>query len=306
MKSHLSAVLFALLIPLTACGGDRASSKPTPTPAPVVVQAPAPVPVVEPKPVAKVEIVSVEALPAKYVDCMTEGKLAAGKGDHAKARELFEEAAKLDKKQVDPHIELARSFIATSERGLAIKSATKATKLAPESGKAWNTLGRAELLRHNYDGAILAFRQSTELEPSNPWAWNNLGLVYMTVKDYVEATTALAEATSKPGAEGYMFNNLGLAYEQLDQLDDARIAFDKGGELGSVEAKASRKRLEGVKTVVVMETAKDEPVDKVEPTQVEKTYDNAEPMPDLPPTQDGDGSEDEVEAKPDAEPATSM
>ena len=53
-------------------------------------------------------------------------------------------------------------------------------------------------------------------------------------------------ATAKPNATGFMWNNLGTAYEQLDQLDDARVAFEAGGKLGSKEAVASRKRLEGV------------------------------------------------------------
>jgi hypothetical protein len=55
-----------------------------------------------------------------------------------------------------------------------------------------------------------------------------------------------------------MFNNLGTAYEHLDELDEARDAFEKGAELGSVAAASSRKRLEGVDTIVVMTTEKEE------------------------------------------------
>jgi hypothetical protein len=62
-----------------------------------------------------------------------------------------------------------------------------------------------------------------------------------------------------------MFNNLGLAHEQLDQLDEARVAFESGGKLGSAEASASRKRLEGVKSIVVM--GKKKPVE-MEPEDV--------------------------------------
>jgi len=70
-----------------------------------------------------------------------------------------------------------------------------------------------------------------------------------------------------------MWNNLGTAYEQLDQLDDARAAFDKGGVLGSKEAMASRKRLEGVKTTVVIKDDKPEAKDA-------KTYETREPGPE--------------------------
>ena len=290
MKSQLSCILFALV---AACGDSstpsatRVSSLP---PAPVT-----PAPKVE-TPTPKVE--EAHPLPTKYSEAMTDGKALAAKGDHARARELFEAAIKLDKKRAEPHIELARLFISTGERGPAVIAANKAVKLAPESSQAWNTLGRAELARFNYDGAITAFRQSTELNADNVWAWNNLGFAHLALKQYKEAIDALVEATSRKGAEGYMWNNLGTAYEQLDQLDDARTAFDKGGALGSKEAVASRKRLEGVKTTVVIKDTKldtkDDKADK--PAKGEKTYEIREPSPEE--STKPEGEDAGVEAKP--------
>ncbi|MBA3498750.1 MAG: tetratricopeptide repeat protein [Myxococcota bacterium] len=238
---------------------------------------------VEEKPIKKTEAVSeVAPLPKTYAEAFELGKALVDKGEHPRAREILEVAAKLEKKKADPHIELARSYIATSERANAIKSANKAVKLAPESSQAYNTLGRAELLRHNYENAIEAFRQSTELNEGNVWAWNNLGFTYLTLKKYDEAITALTEATSRKGAQGYMFNNLGTAYEHMDQLDEAREAFEKGGELGSVAATSSRKRLEGVDTIVVV--VKDEPKVEVKPGEEMKVdvkeFEHSEPMPD--------------------------
>jgi tetratricopeptide (TPR) repeat protein len=233
------------------------------------------------KPIKKTDAVSeVAPMPKTYAEAFELGKGLVDKGEHPRAREILELAAKLEKKKADPHIELARSYIATSERANAIKSANKAVKLAPESSQAYNTLGRAELLRHNYENAIVAFRQATELNEGNVWAWNNLGFTYLTLKKYDEAVTALTEATSRKGAESYMFNNLGTALEHMDQLDEAREAYEKGGELGSVAAAASRKRLEGVDTIVVI---KDEPkVDvKLIDAKVDVSeFEHSEPMPD--------------------------
>jgi Flp pilus assembly protein TadD len=274
------SILFALVI--AACGGDKAVNDNTRIDQlPPVVETPRAVPgfgsgdagksdVVDHK--ASKELPVVETwIPTKYSEAMSVGKEVAAKGDHARARVLFEAAAKLDRKAASPHVELARSYISTGERALAIRHASKATKLAPESSQAYNTLGRAELLRHAYDDAAIAFRQATELDPNNVWAWNNLGLVYMTQKNHVEAVNALVEATGRKGVEGYMWNNLGLAYEQLDKLDDARDAFDSGAKLGSVAAKASRKRLDGVDSVAIAkkDTAKD------------VGFETREPMPDL-------------------------
>jgi len=306
MKSQLSCILFSILTAgaMAACGGE--SKTPTPAshpqpvaeptkPAPTINQAPIAQavvpPVVEPK---KVEA---PALPTKFVDAMAQGKELAAKGDHARARELFETAIKLDKKKADPHIELARLFITTGDRGPAIVAANKAIKLAPDSSQAWNTLGRAELARFNYDGAITAFHKATELNADNVWAWNNIGFAELQLKHYQNAVDALVEATSKKGAEGYMFNNLGTALEQLDQLDDARTAYEKGGALGSKEATSSRKRLEGVKTLVVTATKLDSEPKKS--ADAPKTYEAREPMPEL-----KDQVNDEVDAVKDEHDAT--
>ncbi len=252
----IRSVLFVLL---AACGSETAS--PTvatqepipwvPPPAPVVEK---PAPIEAPQKIQPPAIAEQPALPSTYRDAMSEGKELATKGDQMRARELFEAAAKLDKKRAEPYIELARSYIAGDDRGKAIQAANKAVKLAPESTTAWNTLGRAELARKGYDAAITAFNQAVELDRDNVWAWNNLGFAELTLKHYDKAVDALVQATSRPNAAGYMFNNLGTAYvEQLMiGLDEAREAFDKGGTLGSVEAKSSRKRLEGVKTLAVL------------------------------------------------------
>jgi Flp pilus assembly protein TadD len=275
MKSQLAIVLFAFA---TACGGG--SEKPAPVEKPPVTDTKIDEPIVE-QPIKTTEPVVEVAkpeLPKTYDEALQLGMELATKGEHPRAREMLELAAKLDRKKAEPQIELARSYIATSERANAIKAANKAVKLAPESSQAYNTLGRAELLRHNYENAIEAFRQSTELNKDNIWAWNNLGFTYLTLKKYDEAVTALVEATSHKNAEGYMFNNLGTAYEHMDQLDEARDAYEAGGKLGSTVAASSRKRLEGVDTIVV---AKKDVETKPEENQVEE-FEISEPMPDMP------------------------
>ena len=307
--SQFRCILFAV-IPFAACGGDKKSTRvddvvehaPAPMPAPTPAPEPAPVPMTKPagpgfgdvaKPVANAEAkkptdpAAVEHwIPTKASECIKLGRELAAKNDQVRARELFEAALKLDTKSSEAHLELARSYIATDSKALAIRHANKAVKLAPESSQAYNTLGRAELLRHDYDAAVIAFRQATELNANNVWAWNNLGLVHLTMKDYKAAVDALIEATTRKGVEGYMWNNLGIAYEQLDELDDARLAFENGAKLGSGAAKASRKRLEGVETIVVVK----------KPVAKDHTYETREAMPEV------DGAEGS--AQPETKPET--
>ena len=281
LANALSSVLFLSLVSAAACGGDRNLPTPTAEPTsgtfPVAVSPPrdpvdarvAP-PVVAP---AALSAPDPLAVPTTYADALALGKSLIAKGD-ARAKEMLALAVKLDRTQAAPHVELARIAISANERATAIKEAQKAVKLAPRWSQAHNTLGRAELLRHAYERAIVAFETATELEPENAWAWNNLGYTQLQRAQYEDALASLVQATSKPGAAGYMFNNLGTAYEHLDQLDDARDAFARGGALGSVEARASRQRLEGVDSIIVLHTVAP-PV-----TPATKEYETREEMPE--------------------------
>ncbi|MGE0869856.1 MAG: tetratricopeptide repeat protein [Kofleriaceae bacterium] len=289
MKSQLCSVLFAAvgaLGALGACDGEREAAPPMPSSAPSAEMLAQPAPAVADHPAGFGKLPPIAAqpveqpvvLPAGYADALALGKQLVANASYARARAVFEHAAKLDKNQAAPHIELARLFITTKERALAIRAANKAVKRAPDSSIAYNTLGRAELARFSYDNAIVAFRQATELDPDNVWAWNNLGYTYLQLEQYQEAADALAEATTRPGTTAYMWNNLGTAHEHLDQLDEAREAYEAGGAMGSKAAQASRKRLEGVDTIVVM---RDDDDDQVSDEEVdEHTYEIAEPMPE--------------------------
>jgi tetratricopeptide (TPR) repeat protein len=159
---------------------------------------PAPVAAVEPASTAGPAKVVEAAVPTTFDDCMTQGRAAAAKGDHARAKEMFDAAIKLDNKNPAPHIELARLYIAIHDKSLAVAEANKAVKLAPTSSMAWNTKGRAELNRFGYDDAIEAFTKAVELNQDNVWAWNNLGYTELQLKKYEDAVEHLSEATSRP------------------------------------------------------------------------------------------------------------
>lgn len=297
MKSQLRSVLFALVF--SACGGDReaprvstvrpstpvagavATSQPDVVKPDAVAVSPTPAPVVEPPAAPTVAVTAVESMPTTFANLVKQGRALADKGDHDRAKEMFEAAKKLDGKRAEPHLELAKLYIATGDKGLAVAEANKAVKLAPDSSQAWNTKGRAELNRFGYDDAIAAFQKAVELNKDNAWAWNNLGYTELQLKKYEDAAEHLGEATSRPGATGYMWNNLGIALEQLDRLDDARHAFEEGGKLGSKESLASRKRLDGVKSIALAKTDTSGKVDVKERETQDKTFElNEGPMED--------------------------
>ena len=229
MKIQFRSILFALVLPVAACGGGGDTNMVSMAPQDFL---PKPA-IINDAPVAETPVVHVsEPVLQEPV-----------------AKDTTEITAKPGTAQY--HIEMARMYISQNKRSLAISSANKAIKLAPNSSQAWNTKGRAELNATNYENAITAFTQAVELNSDNAFAWNNLGYTELLLKRYEDAVEHLTEATTKKDATGYMFNNLGTALEHLDKLDDARMAYEAGGKLGSGEAAASRKRLEGVDTIIV-------------------------------------------------------
>jgi tetratricopeptide (TPR) repeat protein len=264
MMSIKHSVFCASLVAVAACGRAERDfdvrafiPKPVATPAVALAgtdQVATPVTPVTPASPASPAL-AVFVAPTRFDDAMLQGKASLEKGDRAKATLMFEAAMQLDKKRAEPHLELAKLYIANGERGLAMAAANKAIKLAPLSSQAWNTKGRAELNRFAYDDAIEAFTKAVELDKDNVWAWNNLGYTELQLKKYEEAATHLGEAVTKRGATGYMFNNLGTALEHLDRLDEARTAFEGGARLGSKASVASRKRLEGVTSIAIIEQA---------------------------------------------------
>jgi tetratricopeptide (TPR) repeat protein len=258
MKSALfRRVLFAVTVASSAAAcGDKPASTPEVAPEPAVHRATPPqIAVAPPTKPGKAEVPAPAPMPEPkdFADAMKLGKAAAAKRDVAVARAMFDAASRLDDTAAEPQLELARLFLDAGEKKLALASAKKATKLAPESSAAWNTLGRAQLVRFAYDDAITAFEKAIDKNPNNAYAWNNLGFTNLELELWSEARNALEEATALPDATGYMFNNLGLAYEQLEMFEDARLAFDEGSELGSAAARYNRGRLEGVTRVASAE-----------------------------------------------------
>ena len=277
MKVQFRSILFALVLPAAACGGDRETSTVTTQSDPFKAEPKTSVPTETPVIGEKPEAVAPLVVPTKYDEALAMGRELLAKEKFGDAKLVLEAAIKLNKKAAEPHIEMARMYIAMNERSKSIASAKQAIKLAPLSSQAWNTKGRAELNAHNYDNAIEAFSKSVELNQDNVFAWNNLGYTELLLKKYEDAAEHLAEATSRNGATGYMFNNLGTALEHLDRLDDARMAYEAGGKLGSKEAASSRKRLEGVTSIAVA---------KADDTEIEVNDDTSAKEYDL--TDEGD------------------
>src|SRR5262245_57190387 len=107
MKVQFRSILFALVLPAAACGGDRDTSNTTSDPK----WEPKPsVSVTPEKPVSGFgeapKVVEVaKPMPTKYDEALAMGRELLAKGSYGDAKEMLEAAIKLNKKAAEPHIE---------------------------------------------------------------------------------------------------------------------------------------------------------------------------------------------------------
>src|SRR5580698_4788029 len=128
----MKKILFALLV-ASGCGGEGKVVDPMSfMPKLPTVEAPTKM-AEQTKPVEQPVVVQTPVAPTQFDDALAQGRALAAKGDRDGAVQMLEAAIKLDKKRAEPHIELARVYIADGKRGLAIAASKKGTKLAPLS-----------------------------------------------------------------------------------------------------------------------------------------------------------------------------
>jgi tetratricopeptide (TPR) repeat protein len=267
----VTAVLLAVFLTVSACK----DTKPAPAKKTATTQPPAPPP---PAAAAAMEAPASEPEetpdskraspnPFETIDqALAAAKELSGKKQIDKAIDIYLLASGMDETDARPHVEIAALMIPRREAAGARLHAQKAVELKPEWSRAWNTLGRVELLDGALDRAAEAFSEATKHNADNIFAWNNLGLVRIKQGEWTLAVEALKRATSGKGVRGYMFNNLGIALERLDEVDDALVAYREGLARGSGVAGQNFVRLE--KELDLDETARsDHPDPADEPSE---------------------------------------
>jgi tetratricopeptide (TPR) repeat protein len=87
------------------------------------------------------------------------------------------------------------------------------------------------------DEAAREFRRVAELRPTDAGAHFYMGLVALKQARWREAMEALRLAADKGGGRPAVFHNLGFAYEQLEQLDEAELAYGEAAARARTDAK---------------------------------------------------------------------
>jgi tetratricopeptide (TPR) repeat protein len=133
------------------------------------------------------------------------------------------------------YIERGWSAIAGGDAKRAVKELERALELAPNDPHAESLLGWAQMLREQYDDALMTYYKVMMRDPDNPLARVNLGYICLKKGIFGEAIEHLSRAIRQQTdrkAQLYAHFYMGLVYLDREMFEDARGFFHQALELG--------------------------------------------------------------------------
>jgi len=117
------------------------------------------------------------------------------------ARQLFEQAIRLDSKAYLPWLGLADVARLTGDATGAETALRKAAELAPGKAEPVIAMARLNYARKNYDEAERLFKQAIAIDPKSPVPWVDLGDMYAGAKHDVDGAIGHYEEAVKRAPE---------------------------------------------------------------------------------------------------------
>ena len=132
------------------------------------------------------------------------------------------------------YVERGWSAIAAGDPKRAVRELERALELAPNDPHAESLLGWAQMLREQYDDALMTYYHVLTKDPNNPLARVNLGYICLKKGIFGEAIEHLSRAIRQESdrkARLYAHFYMGLLYLEREMYDDARSFFRRTLEL---------------------------------------------------------------------------
>jgi tetratricopeptide (TPR) repeat protein len=132
------------------------------------------------------------------------------------------------------YVERGWSAIASGDAKRAVKELERALELAPNDPATETLLGWAQMLREQYDDALMTYYKVLMKDPNNPLARVNLGYICLKKGIFGEAIEHLSKAIRQEGdrkAQMYAHLYMGLVYLEREMYEDARGFFKRTLEL---------------------------------------------------------------------------
>ena len=133
------------------------------------------------------------------------------------------------------YVERGWSAIASGDAKRAVKELERALELAPNDPATETLLGWAQMLREQYDDALMTYHKVLMMDPNNPLARVNLGYICLKKGIFGEAIEHLSRAIRQESdrkAQIYAHLYMGMLYLEREMYDDARSFFGRTLELG--------------------------------------------------------------------------
>ncbi|HST61152.1 MAG TPA: tetratricopeptide repeat protein [Longimicrobium sp.] len=132
------------------------------------------------------------------------------------------------------YVERGWSAIASGDAKRAVKELERALELAPNDPNTETLLGWAQMLREQYDDALMTYYKVLMKDPNNPLARVNLGYICLKKGIFGEAIEHLSKAIRQESdrkAQMYAHLYMGLVYLEREMYEDARGFFKRTLEL---------------------------------------------------------------------------
>ncbi|MEW6130953.1 MAG: tetratricopeptide repeat protein [Acidobacteriota bacterium] len=166
-------------------------------------------------------------------------------GDYALASQHAEAALRLAPDSVKGLELLGKIKLQTNDLDGAISSFLSAIQLAPDNGSLYANAGYVYLARGDFQPARYYLERAVNLEPFLPEAQNNLGITLGHLGDYPNALRAFTIANGRVAG----LNNLGVVYMEQRQWADACKAFRQALAIDPTYQKARKNLIEAEKRI---------------------------------------------------------
>jgi len=168
-------------------------------------------------------------------------------GNTKSAIDHFNRCMEINKKKVDPYIDLAMLLIEAKKYGDA-ETITKRGLEIEKSYLLYYLQGLISLKRGNFWRAKEMFEKSNSINPELYLSYNALGIALMRLKKYSEANTAFSAALAMKPKSAEILNNIGMSYEKLgknkealEYYENARAVDEKNEAVGKNLARLKKK-----------------------------------------------------------------
>lgn len=165
--------------------------------------------------------------PPESVRAYTEATLAAQAGEHARAAELYDEAAAADPTAPDTWLAAARARLHLGQMDAAAERAERARALDPSHHRVLIFLARLDLARGELSDARARYAQLTERHPEQAVHWRELGEVAERQNDLDAAERAYGEATRRAPTDAVSWERLGTVLRRRNRPAAAASAYDQ-------------------------------------------------------------------------------